>query len=578
MADDLDLLEKRLKLVAWIVGGLFAFVLSIGAPTLVAAWLGLPEPLVKAALAAALLVFAIAFILNWERVGAGAEPAGSASREKFTRLRESLAAWRDAEDFYAKALGRFLGWVDRFFDIGWIEKITKQAPTPTQGAFLLRAPAFLWTAAAFDRCLLLALVYPVLSIFVIWAITGEVGAAEQALLLETAAGWQRLLSVALLVPAAFTLWFVKVGGLRGRAWQFAPALALGLALGLAFAFTVVAFDGAFIGVGVLSFAFVAAFAGAGSVAFAFAAGSALGTIVGIVFAFGVAPTGGGGGVFALAFAVAFTVAFTVAISIAIAFASGFAVAVVQKTSIRNGWQNRFLATFAAIALGLCLAAAAYLPGPSSGWELSGPVLLFCGLLTLVNAPFDWASIGLTRFLLHLGLQLGGRWPYALALFDAALASALIVLLAMAMVFAVDLFDHLAASGGGDKARVLPPMTFYLAMLRQNPADHEFWWVYSTLFSTMIPSVINLFIAGWSFLRGFPPAKNFLLANMREGETMAPAARFVAALILTLEKALALVLAVAAQGALVWIILWRLLPDLGWGALEASEWAASWFAI
>jgi hypothetical protein len=34
-------------------------------------------------------------------------------------------------------------------------------------------------------------------------------------------------------------------------------------------------------------------------------------------------------------------------------------------------------------------------------------LMFLGLLTLINAPFDWASLGLTRALLRRGLELGG---------------------------------------------------------------------------------------------------------------------------------------------------------------------------
>jgi hypothetical protein len=42
-----------------------------------------------------------------------------------------------------------------------------------------------WTAAAFDKCVLLALVYPVLIVFTIWTFTGHVGVAEHALLLPT---------------------------------------------------------------------------------------------------------------------------------------------------------------------------------------------------------------------------------------------------------------------------------------------------------------------------------------------------------------------------------------------------------
>jgi hypothetical protein len=54
--------------------------------------------------------------------------------------------------------------------------------------------------------------------------------------------------------------------------------------------------------------------------------------------------------------------------------------------------------------------------PGLGLLLRPPLLLFLGLLTLLNAPFDWASLGLTRELLigdsnledgcwHLSIQL-----------------------------------------------------------------------------------------------------------------------------------------------------------------------------
>jgi hypothetical protein len=45
----------------------------------------------------------------------------------------------------------------------------------------LKKAAPLWTAPAFERCLLLALIYPIATIFVIWAISGHVGPAEKAL-------------------------------------------------------------------------------------------------------------------------------------------------------------------------------------------------------------------------------------------------------------------------------------------------------------------------------------------------------------------------------------------------------------
>jgi hypothetical protein len=154
----------------------------------------------------------------------------------------------------------------------------------------------------------------------------------------------------------------------------------------------------------------------------------------------------------------------------------------------------------------CYAAAALL-SPLYTWRSSGP-FLFLGLLTLLNAPFDWASL---RALLRRGLELKGWWPYLLALVDAALAGVIIALLALVMVLGVQAFEELAVHGGG--AAVLPLDTLFDGIAK-NPAAPEYWWVYALLLSSMIPS-INLAIGGMAFTRhgwrgcscaGFPRAK------------------------------------------------------------------------
>src|SRR5215472_18953268 len=95
----------------------------------------------------------------------------------------------------------------------------------------------------------------------------------------------------------------------------------------------------------------------------------------------------------------------------------------------------------------CLGAA-YFTALSETWQITGPLVLFLGLLSLLNAPFDWASLGLTRALLRRGLELGGWWPYVLALADACLAAVIIAALALTMVVGVQAFDDLAVHGGG----------------------------------------------------------------------------------------------------------------------------------
>jgi hypothetical protein len=121
-------------------------------------------------------------------VGQGAAPEGSLERQDYDKLRASLAGGNRAARLHAKWLAAFLDWIERFFgDAGMADR------TLFPHAFGLEKPAPLWTAPAFDRCLLLALIYPIVTIFIIWAISGDVGPAETALGLEPdISSWARV--------------------------------------------------------------------------------------------------------------------------------------------------------------------------------------------------------------------------------------------------------------------------------------------------------------------------------------------------------------------------------------------------
>lgn len=109
--------------------------------------------------------------------------------------------------------------------------------------------------------------------------------------------------------------------------------------------------------------------------------------------------------------------------------------------------ERFMALFIPGMILACFGAAGWLSSVPI-WQILGPLLLFLGLLTLLNAPFDWFSLGLTRALLRRGLELGGWAPYFLAIVDAALAAGVIVALTLAMVIGVQFFDAAGVHGGG----------------------------------------------------------------------------------------------------------------------------------
>jgi hypothetical protein len=156
----------------------------------------------------------------------GADRRRPAERQAYDALRNSLAEGNIAQRLYAERLTRFLNWIDHFFgDAG------KADQTLFPHAFGLRTPASLWTAPAFDRCLLLALIYPIATIFIIWTVSDHIGPAETALHLKPDfPGWQRGVGLAGLGCSLF-LW-VRPSEWKARLWRFASA---GVGCAIAFA-------------------------------------------------------------------------------------------------------------------------------------------------------------------------------------------------------------------------------------------------------------------------------------------------------------------------------------------------------
>ncbi|MGH6800216.1 MAG: hypothetical protein ACRECZ_02150 [Methylocella sp.] len=529
----------------------------------------------------------------------GAKQEGSLERQDYDRLRASLEGSNLAARLYTKWLSAFLDGVDRFFgDAGMADR------TLFPRAFGLKKPAPLWTAPALDRCLLLALTYPVATIFVIWAISGHVGPAEDALGLKPdLPGWSRSSGAAAIGFLSFATWrAILTTGWKRLVWGIssfaalgAGAIAIASAFAVAFAFAGVCASAA-VGAGIGLFPVVAITYWVANILVL-----AIGTAVNIVPDFGV--------ITAVAFLVAFaglgTVASSVVIVVARPFAGPFArafahasagpgaVAVASAVALagpgavsvygsviamwlsawmcakalRGGRQGLFLALFLPAMIVICLVAAELLAPQKEIWEFSGPFLLFLGLLTLLNAPFDWVSLGLTRALLRRGLELGGWWPYLLALVDGCLAGVIIALLALTMVIGVQAFDELAVRGGGKPVLSLDILFDGIA---KNPAAPEYWWAYALLLSTMIPSLINLAIGGMALTRGIPGLGRLLLNWIPKGRDVPDYRRPLAAIGLTVQMFAGAGLGIAAQALLAWGLLYHLMPAIGLDLLDMAR--------
>ena len=118
------------------------------------------------------------------------------------------------------------------------------------------------------------------------------------------------------------------------------------------------------------------------------------------------------------------------------------------------------------------------------------IILFIGVLPLINGLADFASTGLTRHLLRRSLRTSGRWEAAADLIGGA---AICLLLGCAIIAFIE-FTPLV-----DQTRLanLPQIFADLA----DPATRgQYWWLLVMLASTLIPTVLHLHLligtAGW----------------------------------------------------------------------------------
>ena len=456
---------------------------------------------------------------------------------------------------YADRLSKALRVVDHFFgDYGEAK----------QTAFMrligLQKPAHIWTASALDRCILLAFIYPVVAILFIWVNSGQSGPAEYVLgLSPNRSGLTRGLVAAATVASVFcyvqsrgAATNLRSAGDRRSAWV-----------------TFIGWFGA-----AVAFAFVVDLlltkdnigAVAGSVALA---SSVIGAAAGDTF-LAVGSALGGGIIATLAVGVSYRLA-SITSATAIACVGILLATAGLKLPKPSGI---LLLTFSTSAIVACLVGATLLSA-STLWPLIGPLLLFFGLLSALNAPFNWFSLGVTRGLLRRGIESNDWWPYFYALLDATVAVFVIILLTFVLVLAVQAFDLLAVVGGGTGKVVLPligqangNVEPLLDGIANNPAAPQYWWLYGLLLFALVPSIANLVIGGLSLSRGIPLITNYVRQQMSERPN---ANRTWIALLLTAQDLFGVVAGVGVQAILIFFMLGSLLPRLGTSVFALDRW-------
>ena len=143
---------------------------------------------------------------------------------------------------------------------------------------------------------------------------------------------------------------------------------------------------------------------------------------------------------------------------------------------------------------LAVALLAYGAGYLETWR---SYYLYIGLIPIVNAVFDFASIGLTRWALRRGLQKIGAKTIAYSLLDLVVALLIFLSLGCFTIVVLDAVNQMAASiapPGSDQVVNLNPEIGpnIFQQISEYPAHHT--WLYLAFLTTLLPTLCHASIA------------------------------------------------------------------------------------
>lgn len=214
---------------------------------------------------------------------------------------------------------------------------------------------------------------------------------------------------------------------------------------------------------------------------------------------------------------------------------------------------------------ILLLAALHLGGERS--TEADSIILFLGFLPLLNALFDFLSIGLTRLYLRRGLAGWGPWHVAtFAFVDLLMALVTMVGLVVAIIGVLHLANTVAAQ----------PLIDLGATLRDIHAHPgEYWWLYLTLFSTLLPTLVHL-VLGIAALLLFLRPRQWIVAQIDQIPLGYSHARN-AAFVLALADMLGLMLALALPAGAIWGAL-QYHPDFAAHFMALADWFAALIGV
>jgi hypothetical protein len=458
-------------------------------------------------------------------------------------LRTRLTAGESAGTWYARTVRSAISVTDTFFgDAGeqqesWVSKM-----------FRLKESAPLWTAVSFDKCLLIALIYPLFCIYIVWAVWKFGHDDKFPLIVER----KDIYNVITTICTAFGTWFCFYSiRINNKFIINAIWLSLGLIIFIA--------AGNYIEVLVISLAFASY------------------------------------GFEAILFIIIYSIFISILGEVSIKFLNNFHNNInnldslyvldissdtfsifftVYMTNKINKIKYIFLRhnILLYIITFLSCVAFPFMIGESDRWSWTVRVMYFIPLLALVNAPFDWAALGITRGLLRKGLEKRGLWPLGLGLLDLVISLLTIALLSITVLIVTQIFNATTMLGGTEKT-VFDPLDALRDLA--NPATRDqpkYYWLYFMLLTTQFPAILNLAAGFLSVIRTRDFGNGLILSMIGDGQSLSHLARGLLGALQAVQLALALT-----AGALLFYALFigfvTVEPLAGGGLIDLLLWIA-----
>lgn len=156
--------------------------------------------------------------------------------------------------------------------------------------------------------------------------------------------------------------------------------------------------------------------------------------------------------------------------------------------------------FGALAIFLLPLLSPYIEPREAGLQFLSQLLIFLALFPLINALFDWLSLGLTRTLLRWALaamQAGRAWLASLiGLGDLAVALLFLLALAMTATALLQVMNNAMPAQFQDAGFDLPKV---FEDFCQPGIAWKYSWIYFTLFSTLAPTLMHVAAGGFALV-------------------------------------------------------------------------------